>query len=80
MLAETDREGRLPAPYRWESLARQQGLAQLEYYRQLPLDLGNIQKTSDPLILAILTDAQTELRKMYTPSCACPPGSSTPRA
>jgi type I restriction enzyme M protein len=58
-------EGRnAPAPgYTWRELERRQGLAQLDYYRQLLLDLGNAQKTSDKLILAIFTDAQTKLRK-----------------
>jgi len=63
MLAETRREGRLPEQYRWASLVRRQGLDQLEHYRQLLLDLGNAQKTKDPLVLAIFVDAQTKLRK-----------------
>src|SRR5208282_1528863 len=40
-----------------------QGIEQLEYYRQLLLDLGNPQKEKDQLVLAIFTDAQTKLRK-----------------
>src|ERR1700761_5778554 len=63
MLAETGHQERLPAPYRWEKLARGQGLEQLEYYRQLLLDLGNPKKAKDPVVLAIFTDAQTKLRK-----------------
>lgn len=63
MLAETGHEERLPAAYRWEKLARGQGLEQLEYYRQLLLDLGNPKKAKDPVVLAIFTDAQTKLRK-----------------
>jgi type I restriction enzyme M protein len=63
MLAETGHEERLPAGYRWEGLARREGLDQLEHYRQLLLDLGNPAKTKDPLVLAIFTDAQTKLRK-----------------
>lgn len=63
MLAETRREGRLPEQYRWASLARRQGMDQLEHYRQLLLDLGNAQKMKDPLVLAIFVDAQTKLRK-----------------
>src|ERR1700712_5622715 len=59
MLAETSHEQRLPSNYRWDMLARRTGLDQLDYYRQLLLDLGNSQKSSDPLILAIFTDAQT---------------------
>lgn len=63
MLAETGHEERLPNGYRWGELDRREGLDQLEYYRQLLLDLGNAQKTKDPLVLAIFTDAQTKLRK-----------------
>jgi type I restriction enzyme M protein len=63
MLAETGHEERLPKAYRWEQLARGQGIEQLEYYRQLLLDLGNPKKTKDQVVLAIFTDAQTKLRK-----------------
>src|SRR5688500_7485296 len=63
MLAETGHEGRLPADYRWAELDRRTGLDQLGYYRKLLLDLGDSEKTKDPLVLAIFTDAQTELRK-----------------
>ena len=45
------------------SSRRREGLDQLEYYRQLLLDLGNPAKTKDQLVLAIFTDAQTKLRK-----------------
>ena len=63
MLAETGHEERLPASYRWKTLDKREGLDQLEYYRQLLLDLGNPKKTKDQLVLAIFTDAQTKLRK-----------------
>jgi type I restriction enzyme M protein len=63
MLAETGHEERLPAAYRWEKLARGEGIEQMEYYRQLLLDLGNPKKTKDQVVLAIFTDAQTKLRK-----------------
>jgi len=63
MLAETGHEERLPKAYRWQKLAVGQGIEQLEYYRQLLLDLGNPQKTKDQLVLAIFTDAQSKLRK-----------------
>jgi type I restriction enzyme M protein len=63
MLAETGRESRLPIAYRWGELDRREGLEQLEFYRQLLLDLGNQQKVNDPVVLAIFTDAQTRLRK-----------------
>jgi type I restriction enzyme M protein len=63
MLAETRHEERLPKGYRWQKLVEGQGIEQLEYYRQLLLDLGNPQKTKDRLVLAIFTDAQSKLRK-----------------
>lgn len=63
MLAETGRESRLPEAYRWAKLDSREGLEQLEFYRQLLLDLGNQKKVTDPVVLAIFTDAQTKLRK-----------------
>jgi type I restriction enzyme M protein len=63
MLAETGQEERLPEAYRWRTLASRDGLGQLDHYKQLLLDLGSAQKTSDPLVLAIFTDAGTKLRK-----------------
>jgi type I restriction enzyme M protein len=63
MLAETGGESRLPTEYRWSELDSRQGLEQLEFYRQLLLDLGNQKKVADPVVLAIFTDAQTRLRK-----------------
>lgn len=63
MLAETSHEDRLPKDYRWKKLAQLGGLEQLEYYRQLMLDLGNAKKTKDAVVLSIFTDAQTKLRK-----------------
>ncbi|MHB0704107.1 class I SAM-dependent DNA methyltransferase [Roseomonas mucosa] len=63
MMQETGHEERLPNGYTWTSLATKEGLGQLEYYRRLLLDLGDTEKTKDPTVLAIFTDAQTKLRK-----------------
>lgn len=63
MLAETGKESRLPAGYRWQDLDAKEGLLQLEFYRQLLLDLGNPEQVTDSVVLAIFTDAQTKLRK-----------------
>jgi type I restriction enzyme M protein len=63
MLAETGHEELLPNGYRWGELYRKEGLDQLEYYRQLLLDLGNPKKSRNPTVLAIFADAQTKLRK-----------------
>jgi type I restriction enzyme M protein len=63
MLAETGHEERLPKEHRWQGLLKREGLDLLEYYRQMLLDLGNLKKTKDTVVLAIFTDAQTKLRK-----------------
>lgn len=63
MLAETGQDSRLPVEYRWGELDGRQGLEQLDFYRRLLLDLGNPKMVSDPVVLAIFTDAQTRLRK-----------------
>lgn len=63
MLAETGHEERLPSEYRWASLARRTGMDQLTYYRQLLLNLGDLEQTSDQLVREIFTDAQSKLRK-----------------
>src|SRR5688572_22936408 len=63
MLQETGHEERLPAAYRWKKLTAAECLDQLEFYRQLLLDLGNQKKTNDAVVLAIFADAQTKLRK-----------------
>ncbi|MCB1462637.1 MAG: N-6 DNA methylase [Nitratireductor sp.] len=62
MLEETGRENRLPDAYRWETLAKKEGVDQLDYYKRLLLDLGKPAIT-DELVRAIFTDAQTRLRK-----------------
>lgn len=63
MLAETGREERLPAGYRWGDLARREGTDQLDFYKRLLLDLGDPKRVPDGLVRAIFTDAQTKLRK-----------------
>jgi type I restriction-modification system DNA methylase subunit len=42
MLAETGKESRLPENYRWQDLDNREGLEQLEFYKQLLLDLGSL--------------------------------------
>jgi type I restriction enzyme M protein len=63
MLAETGGEDRLPLEHRWADLDRREGMEQLDFYRQLLLDLGNHKIVSDPIVLFIFADAQTKLRK-----------------
>jgi type I restriction enzyme M protein len=60
MMQETEREDRIPAEYRWLTIARREGVDQLDHYRRALLDLG---KAPDPTVAAIFTDAQTKLRK-----------------
>jgi type I restriction enzyme M protein len=63
MLEETGKEARLPKVYRWGVLAKREGIDQLDYYKQLLLDLGKPETSKDHLVRAIFTDAQTRLRK-----------------
>ena len=51
---------KLPAGSRWPDLSNKSGLDLLNHYRQMLLDLG---KSSDQLIAAIYTDAQTRLKE-----------------
>lgn len=60
MLQETERESRIPVPYRWAEIARREGIDQLDHYKRALLDLG---QAPDPTVQAIFTDAQTKLRK-----------------
>jgi type I restriction enzyme M protein len=62
MLEETKKQERLPKAYRWRELAKRDGLDQLDYYKRLLLDLGNVE-VKDSLVRAIFVDAQTRLRK-----------------
>lgn len=60
MLEETQREERIPAEYRWKTIASREGVEQLDHYKRALLELG---KASDPVVSQIFTDAQTRLRK-----------------
>ncbi len=60
MMAETGREDVLPNSYRWRELTKRTGLAQLDYYKRLLLDLGTKGKAK---VAAIFADARTMLRK-----------------
>jgi len=63
MLAETGGENRLPLKQHWADLDRREGIEQLDFYRQLLLDLGNHKIVSNSIVLSIFADAQTKLRK-----------------
>ena len=58
--ADTPFEHKLPDGSRWTDLNNKSGLVLLNYYKQVLLDLS---KSSDSLISAIYTDAQTRLRE-----------------
>ena len=60
MLEETQREERIPAEYRWKTIASREGVEQLDHYKRALLELG---KATDPVVSQIFTDAQTRLRK-----------------
>ena len=62
MLEETGQGIRLPNRHSWSRLAGMEGGDQLEYYKQMLLELGNPKETHDPVVLAIFTDAMTHLR------------------
>jgi type I restriction enzyme M protein len=62
MMKETKQEARLPGGYRWAELAKRQDGQQLKYYQKMLLDLGNPRKTNDSVVLAIFSNAQTQIR------------------
>lgn len=72
MMAETGQERRIPEEYRWDTLAKREGLDQLTHYKHLLTALGDpkekdaegkLKPAKDPLVLAIFENAQTRLRK-----------------
>ncbi len=71
MMAETGQEARIPGPYRWDQIAKREGLDQLTHYKRALTNLGDPNEKDaqgkripkDPLVLDIFTDAQTRLRK-----------------
>ncbi|MEI4233420.1 class I SAM-dependent DNA methyltransferase [Roseovarius sp. D22-M7] len=72
MMAETGQERRIPEEYRWDTLAKREGLDQLTHYKHLLTSLGDPDErdaegkpkaAKDPLVLAIFENAQTRLRK-----------------
>tara|TARA_R110000868_G_scaffold10357_1_gene51029 strand:- start:13884 stop:15359 length:1476 start_codon:yes stop_codon:yes gene_type:complete len=62
MLEETGQENRLSNGHSWRKLVSTEGGDQLRYYKEMLLELGNPEKTKDPVTLAIFTDAMTHLR------------------
>jgi type I restriction enzyme M protein len=41
MMKETGAEGQIPKGYRWDDLAKRDGVELLEFYRKLLVDLGS---------------------------------------
>lgn len=60
MLQETDREGSLPAGYRWADIVLREGEDLLTFYRKLLLKLGT---EGSGIVREIFADAQTSLRR-----------------
>jgi type I restriction enzyme M protein len=60
MMQETKREEKIPAAYRWDEIAKREGVDQLTHYKLALLKLG---EAPDAMVKAIFTDAQTKLRK-----------------
>jgi len=69
MMKETEREGRIPAPYRWAELTAREGPDLLLRYKEILLRLGSGKGedgkdfTLDQSVKAIFLDGQTKLRK-----------------
>ena len=67
MLEETHKESILPEDYRWKTLNKLEGEAQLTHYKQMLLDLGSTApdklQFGDVRTKAIFADAQTFLRR-----------------
>lgn len=69
MMKETEREGRIPAPFRWAELTTREGPDLLLRYKEILLRLGSGKDkdgkdfTLDPSVKAIFLDGQTKLRK-----------------
>jgi type I restriction enzyme M protein len=61
MAQERDIEAKLPAGYRWTDLVSQDGIDQLNFYRQLLLELGS--QSAKPLVQAIYANAQMALKQ-----------------
>ena len=61
MAQETDTQGKIPEGYRWADLTSKEGVEQLDFYRQLLIQLGS--KDARPLIQAIYANAQTALKQ-----------------
>ncbi len=60
MAKETAQEKELPGGWRWDDLRGREGVAQLQFYKNLLLHLG---AEGGPRVRAIYTDATTALRK-----------------
>jgi type I restriction enzyme M protein len=60
MMKETEREAKIPKDYRWDVIAKKEGMEQLDHYKLALLRLGS---APDATVKAIFTDAQTKLRK-----------------
>jgi type I restriction enzyme M protein len=60
MMKETEREDKIPKDYRWDQIAKKEGMEQLDHYKLALLRLGS---APDATVKAIFTDAQTKLRK-----------------
>ena len=60
MLSELEREGELPAEFRWKGLAKRDGVELLDHYRLMLLELG---KSKNKRVAAIYRNASTSIRQ-----------------
>lgn len=61
MSKEQGQEEGIPERYRWDELKAKEGLELKNFYKQMLLDLGNVQKTPNPKVNAIYKDASTSI-------------------
>src|SRR5438874_1016750 len=61
MAQETNKEGEIPAGYRWADLESKNEAEMLKFYRNLLLHLGT--EAKNPRVLEIFADASTSLRQ-----------------
>ena len=62
MAKEVGTEDAIPPQYRWEELAKLDGLALFKHYKQTLLDLGDAEKTAG-IVLDIYRNASTNIRQ-----------------
>ncbi len=63
MAKETGTEEQIPKGYRWDDLAKKDGVELLEFYKKLLIDLGATKTASSARVKAIYANASTSFRQ-----------------